>query len=79
MLATDTGGTARLSLFKFCVFRDWVIMRVGDQCVCLSKIAMLMAKLGSVFGSIHSQQLSAALGFSEMKVCRDARGPGKDM
>ena len=41
MLATDTGGTARLSLFKFCVFRDWIIMRprVGarerDQCVSL--------------------------------------------
>ena len=28
--------------------------------VCLSKIAMLMAKLGLVFGSIHSQQLSGA-------------------
>ena len=51
MLAADSGRTAWLSLFKFCVFRDWIIMRArvgareGDQW-CLSKIAMLMAKLG---------------------------------
>ena len=46
MLAADSGtvgqpGLAWLSLFKFCVFRDWIIMRprVGarerDQCVSL--------------------------------------------
>ena len=71
MLAADSGtvgqpGLAWLSLFKFCVFRDWIIMRArvgareGDQW-CLSKIAMLMAKLGSVFGFIHSRQLSGSV------------------
>ena len=68
MLASDSGGTAWAGLVVIiqipCV--SWLDNHedegggTWEGSVCLSKIAMLMAKLGFGFGSIHSRQLSGA-------------------